>query len=347
MKKLSHPFFSIFAASVFFTVAVGMPAPAQAYASLPISARSAVLLDGNSQGLIYSKNSRLERAPASTTKILTSLVAVEMLSLDSIVTIPAFAESVQPSKIHLRRGERYYVRDLIRAILMNSANDAAEVIAVAAAGSKSAFAEKMNAKARAIGCKNSRFVNPSGLPDNRQHSTAYDMALIMRQVQNYPFIENAMKSKTGMMYSLDGRKISLRNHNRMLWRDNREVVGKTGWTRSAKHCFVGHIGAGNRKTYVSMLGSNGLWRDLRILVDYSYGTSYKAPKRALKLKARREDTRGVQQALKKAGYYKGKVDGVFGPATAKAVRRFQKANGLKSDGIVGRNTLAKLTPYAG
>lgn len=345
MNKLSHPFISLFSTALFFTVTVWGPVPAQASTALPITARSAVLLDSGSRSLIYSKNSRLQRAPASTTKILTSIVATEMLPLDGVVTIPAFAESVQPSKIHLRAGERYYVRDLIRAILMNSANDAAEVIAVAAAGSKAAFGARMTAKAKALGCQNSRFVNPSGLPDERQYSTAYDMALIMRQVEKYPFIENAMRTRTGVMYSLEGRRIYLRNHNRMLWRDNREVVGKTGWTRSAKHCFVGHIGSGSRKTYVSMLGSNGLWRDLRILVDYSYGTSYKAPKRALKLKARREDTRTVQRALKKAGYYKGKVDGLMGPATSKAIKRFQKANGLTSDGIVGRNTLAKLRPY--
>lgn len=345
MVKLPRPFTALSILLVMTLATVGSPAPAQAFAALPISARSAVLLDAGSNSLLYAKNSRLQRAPASTTKILTAIVAAEMLPLEGIVTIPAFAESVQPSKIHLRAGERYYVRDLIRAILMNSANDAAEVLAVAAAGSKSAFGARMTAKAKAIGCRNSRFVNPSGLPDERQYSTAYDMALIMRQVENYPFIENTMRTRTGVMYSLQGRKLNLRNHNRMLWRDSREVVGKTGWTRRAKHCFVGHIGSGSRKTYVSMLGSNGLWRDLRILVDYSYGKSYKAVRKPVKLKGRRDDTREIQAALKRAGYYRGKVDGLMGPATTKAIRKFQKANGLRSDGIVGSNTLAKLRPF--
>ncbi len=343
MKKIAHPLFSLFVVISFVAASVWGPLPsASAYSALPISASSAVLLDADSRQLLYAKNLNLRRAPASTTKILTSIVAAEMLPLDRVVVIPAFAESVQPSKVHLRAGERYYAKDLLRAVLMNSANDAAEVIAVAAAGSKAAFAARMTAKARSIGCTHSNFVNPSGLPDNRQYTTAYDMALIMRQVQNYPFIENTMKTRTGAIYSLDGRTIYLRNHNRMLWRESREVIGKTGWTRSAKHCFVGRIRGANQKAYVSMLGSNNLWRDLRILVDYTSGTSVRAPRHALKLKSRREETLEVQRALKKAGFFKGRVDGKFGPVTAKALKRFQKANGLRADGVVGKMTLAKL-----
>lgn len=315
--------------------------PEKAFAmGLPITASSALLLDQNSRSLIYAKNVNERRAPASTTKLLTAMVVIDMLPLDGIVTIPKFAESIQPSKIYLRRGERYYVGDLVRAMLINSANDAAAVLAVAAAGSESAFAGRMNAKARSLGCRRSNFVHASGLPASNQYSTAYDMALIMRNAQRYPFIVRALKTRTAVIQSLGGRRIGLRNHNKMLWRDSREVIGKTGWTRSAKHCFVGQIGPG---AFVSMLGSRSLWKDLKILVDYVFGKFWSSLKRPHKVYARK--TEDIQSALKRAGYNPGSVDGKMGRSTRKALRRFQRDNGLRSDGIVGPETMKRLQPF--
>jgi len=317
--------------------------PEKAYAAaLPITATSALLLDQNAN-LIYAKNVNERRAPASTTKILTAIVAMDMLSMDDIITIPSFAEAIQPSKIYLKRGERYYVRDLLRATLMNSANDAATVLAVAAAGSEPAFAAKMNAKARAIGCKRSKFVHASGLPAKNQYSTAYDMALIMRHSRQYPFVVETLKTRTGTISSLEGRKIALRNHNKMLWKDSREVVGKTGWTRNAKHCFVGKIGAGSSGAFVSMLGSRSLWKDLKVLVDYVFSKFFGVNKRSTKTYAR--ETEKIQLALKRAGFDPGSIDGIMGKSTRRAVRQFQKNQGLKADGIVGPATTAKLQKF--
>lgn len=305
---------------------------------------SAVLWDASAGTPNLAKNSQVVRPPASTTKLLTSLVAMETLPLNAVVTVPAYVQRIEPSKIHLRGGEKYYVRDLIRAILLNSANDAAEVLAVGAGGSRSRFGKMMTRKARQLGCRNSNFVNPSGLPDKAQYSTAYDMVKIMQAVSRNPFLVETLGVRNMTIVSLSGRRIGLRNHNKMLWRDSRRILGKTGWTRSARHCFVGMMSAYGRKIYVSMLGSKKIWVDLKRLVDYQFGQTLRKYGNKQAPKARLQNKQ-IQAALKKAGYYKGSVDGIMGKGTQKALRQFQEAKGLQSDGIVGPVTVQKLQHY--
>jgi serine-type D-Ala-D-Ala carboxypeptidase (penicillin-binding protein 5/6) len=339
MRKL----YSLFLIVVLLGTGISLPPSAEA-AAVPISAPTAILLDYNSNRIIYAKTPHLRRAPASTTKLLTAIVASQRLRMDGFVTVPKYAEKIEPSKIYVRGGEKYRVRDLIHAVLMNSANDAAEVLAVAAAGSRAEFARLMTAKAKALGCKKSNFVNPSGLPDSRQYSTAYDMALIMREAQRYPVIVQALRTRTSMIRSAKGRRIYLRNHNKMLWRDSREVLGKTGWTRAARHCFVGQINVNNRHVFVSMLGSHRLWKDLKTLVDYQFGAALVKKHQNQKLWGTQK-AKDIQTALSRAGYSPGAIDGKFGPATIRAVQKFQRAHKLKPDGVVGSRTWSVLKRY--
>lgn len=334
---------SLFLIIVLLASGIALPAQAEA-AAIPISAPTAILLDYNSNRILYAKTPHLRRAPASTTKLLTAIVASEHLKMDSYVTVPKYAEKIEPSKIYVRGGERYRVRDLIHALLMSSGNDAAEVLAVAAGGSRGNFAQLMNKKARSLGSRKSNFVNPSGLPDSRQYSTAYDMALIMREAQRYPVIVQALRTRTSTIRSAKGRRIYLRNHNKMLWRDSREVLGKTGWTRAARHCFVGQINANNRHVFVSMLGSHRLWKDLKTLVDYQFGAVLGKKHQNQKLWGTQK-AKDIQNALARAGYSPGVIDGKFGPATIRAVQKFQKAHKLKPDGVVGSRTWGALKRY--
>jgi D-alanyl-D-alanine carboxypeptidase (penicillin-binding protein 5/6) len=323
-----------------------LPVPSsRAAVALPITAPSAVVLD--QRGVLYSKTPFLRRMPASTVKVLTAMVAMDLAPLDRMVVIPKYVEKIQPSKIYLRGGERYRVRDLIRAILLNSANDAAEALAYTTAGSRGRFLNAMNRKARALGCRHSNFAQPSGLPGGNQYTTAYDMALIMRNTERYPFIVETMKVRNTAIYSARGRKIHLRNHNKMLWRSSREVLGKTGWTRSARHCFVGRIRTGGgQKMFFALLGSRNLWRDVGVMASYRYGTSWKAAVHSPEIVAR-EDVKKLQLGLKRAGFNPGPVDGRWGSATEKALRRFQRANGLRVDGVPGPQTMRKLSVRAG
>ncbi len=328
----------LFSSFIIIAMAVqGLFIPSASAAWAPsISAPSALLLDSNNQ-IVFSKTPHLRRAPASTTKLLTAIVALNLMDADSTVIVPKYAESMEPSKIYLRAGERYKLRDMIAAILVNSANDAAAAIAISAGGSISGFAKEMNRVARELGCKDSNFVNPNGLPDARQYSTVYDMALIMREAQRYPVIQQVLKVRTGTIRSYAGRRIGLRNHNKMLWRDSREVLGKTGWTRSARHCFVGQISVGGKRVFVAMLGSHRLWKDLKMLVDYQFGAVIIRKYKNNRLSAR-ENNKKIQLALKRAGFYSGSVDGLMGTATKKAVRKYQKKHGLPQTGSVGPQT---------
>lgn len=318
--------------------------------AIPITASSAILMDNASGQVLYAKTPFLKRAPASTTKILTALVAMERLSLDQVVTIPPFVTSIEPSKANLIPGERYYVKDLLRATLISSANDAAETLGYyAGGGSRSRFADLMNEKIQSLGGKRSHFIRSSGLPAPNQYSTAYDMTLVMREARRYPFIEETMKIKTTNIASLAGRQIYLKNHNKMLWgskEGQRQVLGKTGWTRNAKHCFVGVINAYNRSVFVALLGSRKLWKDLARLVDSQFGTSLSgtAPP-TLKLWSKKERVIRIQEALKKVKLYDGPSDGKYNSKTRAGIKQFQKAHKLPLTGRVGPRTLRLLKSY--
>ena len=287
-----------------------------------------------------------KRAPASTTKLLTVMVALDHLPLDREVRIPDGMQYIQPSKIGLSTGERFYVRDLVKAALIRSANDAAEALAVLTAGSRSGFAQLMNRKVQSIGASNSRFVNPSGLPASGQYSTAYDLARIIMAASRYPFIVSALKTRSAVIYSRGGRKIFLNNCNKMLWR-TQGVIGKTGWTRAARHCFAGRVQARGQVIFVGLMGSprrQYLWSDLRRVAAIPSGKVPKPIVSAPKTPSRQE-TRKIQKALGRAGYFKGNPTGFYGKRTRASVRSFQKAKGIPVTGTVGPITWKQLKAY--
>ncbi|HNX69343.1 MAG TPA: peptidoglycan-binding protein [Candidatus Omnitrophota bacterium] len=341
---MKNRFLCVFLFVVFTATAVFPPRVAEA-ASLSLAAPSVVLLDGGT--VVYAKFPHAKRAPASTTKLVTVMVALDHLPLDRIVTIPPGLEYIQPSKIGLYGGERFYVRDLVKAALVKSANDAAEALAILTAGSRPAFARLMNQKAQSVGAYNSRFVNPAGLPAEGQYSTAFDLARIIMAASRYPYLVQAMKVREAAISTLDGRRIYLRNCNKMLWRTS-SVIGKTGWTRTAKHCFAGRVQAGNRVIYVGIMGSarrQYLWSDLVRISAFASGGTFTPVKIEGGGLPSRKDTRNIQKALQRAGYFKGNPTGFFGKRTKSAVRNFQKANDLPVTGTVGPRTWKKLKKF--
>jgi len=153
-----------------------------------------------------------------------------------------------------------------------------------------------------------------------------------------------LRRRYDSIQSVEGRKISLKNHNRLLWKDWRPLIGKTGYTREGRYCFVGAVQWMGREVLVSLLGSHRLWKDLKILLDYQFGAALSKIKKNRKLWSNSE-TRAIQKAFARAGFSPGPIDGKFGPQTLHAVERFQKHHKLKPDGIVGPRTCSQLGHY--
>ena len=237
-----------------------------------ISAQSALLFDESGWHKYYEKRIDAMVLPASTTKIMTALIVLERKRLDDIVVVGANAENVLPSKVDIKKGEKYRVRDLLYAALLNSANDASVALAESVSGSQQEFVELMNRRARQLGARNTVFANPHGLPSKApQYSTAYDMFLIFREALKKEFFRDTLKIKFMSIHSVDGRKISLKSHNTSLFKNWKEAVyGKTGYTLSAQACFVGHILKGGKHLFIAVFGCTARWDDVKYIIE-KYG----------------------------------------------------------------------------
>jgi D-alanyl-D-alanine carboxypeptidase len=244
-----------------------------------VTARAALIIDAASGETIWEKNADAPLPPASTTKVLTAILAIESGRLDDLVTVSPEAAAVAPSKLGLRKGERMALGDLVYAVLLNSANDASIVVAEGLAGSEVAFARHMNAKAKEIGARGSNFVNPHGLTAPGHVSTARDLARIFRYALRLPEMREILETPR-IKVPVQSRRISsvgLRSHNRLLTGWSHKVIGKTGYTRPAGRCFVGSATADGREVVISLLGSHDLWGDARRLVAHALGGPSEAP----------------------------------------------------------------------
>jgi D-alanyl-D-alanine carboxypeptidase len=238
-----------------------------------VTAKAAIVVDNKTGDVLYARNPTLPLPPASTTKLLTAMIALRQLSPDAVLPVSVYASTMPASKAYLRPGWELSARDLLYALLLKSANDSAVVIAEGVGGSVPGFARLMNSTARGLGATDSNFVTPNGLPSENHYSTARDMALILRQALLTPGLRDILSTRTAVIQPLSGsrKRIALRSTNRLLWRDDLQVIGKTGWTRQARRCFVGAASGGGREVIVAVLGSSDLWSDVEILATYGLG----------------------------------------------------------------------------
>ena len=252
-----------------------------------VAARAVVLMNANTGEILFAKEPHLRLPPASTTKVLTALVAMEHLDPNARVQASAQAASTVPSRIGLHAGEMASTHDLLYGLMLKSGNDAAETLAEAAGGSVYGFASLMNSKAWSLGARNSHFMNPHGLPDEDHYSTAYDLALIFRHAMNYPMFTDIVRTRSAVLridsgqgpYN-DSRLVPVMNHNRLLATYEGARGGKTGFTLKARRCFVGEVDRGGVRLIVSLLGSPSsgtLWQDAHTLLDYGFARYGLAP----------------------------------------------------------------------
>ncbi len=204
-----------------------------------IKAKGAVLMDAETGRVLFAQNAHLRLPMASTTKIMTALIALEQERLDDYFTVSTAAVHVEGSSMGLLEGDSVSLRALAYGMLLPSGNDAANAAAMRIAGSLPDFADLMNARAEEIGLDDTHFVTPSGLNDPNHYSTAYDMALLAREALKNPlFAEICSQSKAVVQYGNPPYNRWMQNHNRLLRSYEGTVGVKTGYTTAAGRCLV-------------------------------------------------------------------------------------------------------------
>ncbi len=237
----------------------------------PVLATSAVLMDARTGAVLYARAADLPRPPASTTKILTALVALERLRLDDLVPISRrAAEQRSGSSIGLEVGERWPVRDLLAALLLASANDAAVALAEAAAGSVERFVDLMNRRARAAGARRSRFVVPHGLYHPQHVATARDLALITRAALRRQEVAALVRRQTftWLRPGLPARVVV--NRNRLLWTFPGADGVKTGWIPQSGQSLVASATRAGWQLIAVVLDSADVFGDAARLLEYGF-----------------------------------------------------------------------------
>lgn len=261
--------------------------PAELYAL------SAVLMDGESGRVLYEKDGERPLANASTTKVLTCIVALENSPGDDYVQVSQNAASQPEVKLGLQKGEQYYLEDLLYSLMLKSHNDTAVAIAEHCGGSVEGFARMLNRKAKQIGCKNTYFITPNGLDaedeNGKHHTTAKDLALIMRYaIKNETFLHIAQTRDYTFSEITGKRTFSVHNANAFLDMRDAVLAGKTGYTSQAGYCYVCAWEKEGKTFIVSLLGCGWpnhktyKWSDTEKLLDfgdynYEYETYWKEP----------------------------------------------------------------------
>ncbi len=208
--------------------------------SIPTNAaRCAIVIDANTKSVLFEKNADETRGMASTTKIMTALVAIENCDIETEFTIPKKAVGVEGSSVYLKEGEMLTLRELIYCLMLESGNDAATAIAILVGGSVDNFALMMNERAEEMGLTSTHFSNPHGLSDEQHKTTARELALITAEAMQYPFFCEVVSTKT-MRVRYDGIENGrfLKNHNKLLFNYDGAVGVKTGYTKLDGRCLV-------------------------------------------------------------------------------------------------------------
>jgi D-alanyl-D-alanine carboxypeptidase (penicillin-binding protein 5/6) len=237
-----------------------------------ISATSALVVDLDSDKTLFEKDSSLPVFPASTTKIITGLVALDTYPLSQTITVDKLY--IDGQKMGLVSGEQIRVEDLIYGLLVESANDAAEVLADNYPGGRSMFIAAMNLKARELGLTNTLFVNPTGFDQEGQLTTAVDLIRASKYAIGIPEFAKIVATKTIIIKSVDGKFThNLRNINRLLGEVDGVKGVKTGYTEGAKENLVTYVERDGKKIMIAVLGSQDRFGESKNLIEWIF-TNY-------------------------------------------------------------------------
>ena len=261
---------------LFYTFVIPINAQETAQMPLSLSAQSAILMEAESGTVVCEKNAHTRLPMASTTKIMTALVALELAAPDTVIAVDGRAVGTEGSSIYLCKGETLTLEELLYALMLESANDAAVAIAIGICGSVEAFANAMNAKASRLGLSNTHFSNPHGLDADEHYTTAYDLACIAKEALKIPLFKTIVSTRkiTIPHQNTDGVRLLI-NHNKMLRQYDGCIGVKTGYTQKSGRCLVSAAERDGVTMIAVTLHSPDDWSDHTKLLDYGFA-NYRA-----------------------------------------------------------------------
>ena len=273
---------NVYASNTEESLPIDIPDPQNLYA------KSAVLIDGDSGRVLYAKDADNAMPMASTTKIMTCILALEHGKPEDIVTVSEYAASMPEVSLGMRTGEQFYLEDLLYSLMLESHNDTAVAIAEHIAGSVEAFADLMNQKASAIGCVQTYFITPNGLDatatgddgqEKKHVTTATELALILRYCmvtsKEHEAFEQITTTADWSFQNIGNTHVyHVSNHNAYLTMHDGASSGKTGFTAKAGYCYVGSVRSEGRLFIVALLAcgwpgnKSYKWHDMNVLINY-------------------------------------------------------------------------------
>lgn len=238
---------------------------------IDVSAHAATLYEPTTKQFLFTKNADVRLPMASTTKIMTAIVALENANLSDLVTIDERAVGIEGSSAYLKIGDTLSIEELLYALMLQSANDAAEAIAYHISGSVDAFAELMNEKALSLGLENTNFENPHGLDSENHYTTARDLSIIAACA-----LENSLLRTVSSTYKktfkTESRQRTYVNHNKLLLRTDGAIGLKTGFTKKSGRCLVGAAQRDGLTLISVTLDAPNDWNDHAVMLDYGFSS---------------------------------------------------------------------------
>ncbi len=251
--------------------------------NISLNALSAALIDGDSGRVLYEKDGYTQKAMASTTKIMTCLVALENSKLDEVVTVSKYASTMPDVKLGIKEGQKYYMKDMLHSLMLESHNDVAVAIAEHIGGTVEGFAAMMNERAKELGCENTNFVTPNGLDAEGHYTTAVEISKIASYaVQNSDFLTITNAPNWTFNEITNNRSFMVSNKDKFLYMYDGAIGVKTGFTNNAGYCFVGAVKKDGNTFVSSVLGSGWppnrtmKWKDTTKLMDFASKAFVKA-----------------------------------------------------------------------
>ncbi len=253
-----------------YIITAGLSPPAAEAAARKVSSSAAIVIEASTGRVLFADNADERMPMASTTKIMTALVALENGKLSDTVKIPNEAVGVEGSSIYLKKGEKLKLEELLYGLMLSSGNDASVAIACHVGGSVKDFVQMMNDKAKALGLKNTHFVNPNGLPAENHYTSAYDLAVITKCAMANPVFRRICQTKYKEISGPEGGVRTLKNKNKILWQYEGGNGVKTGYTKAAGKCLVSAALREDMQLICVVLNSSSMFEQSIQLLDAAF-----------------------------------------------------------------------------